>query len=208
MKKKLLNLNEKGFSLIELMVVVAIIGILAAVGIPAYNNYQLRARVATVDSTLNIIKKSFPVCMAANGNNWALCGTPNVNNTVRGEGISGEAALATPGSEKVCWLVTRESSGSEVTGCTQFDNGPTPDIPAKTELGVPIGTPCSTLVNTITCNNGTINGCNAAAGCAFRPRGATCPNPGTAFTGGTPDCGDGNTTSNVTVTCNTAGECT
>jgi len=55
MTKRIRN-NQKGFTLIELMIVVAIIGILAAIAIPNYLNYQLKAKTAEAKTNLGGIK--------------------------------------------------------------------------------------------------------------------------------------------------------
>jgi type IV pilus assembly protein PilA len=65
---------QKGFTLIELMIVVAIIGILAAVAIPAYGDYTARAQAAEAFTLMDGLKTPMTESFLADAT-WTLPGT-------------------------------------------------------------------------------------------------------------------------------------
>ena len=67
---------QKGFTLIELMIVVAIIGILAAVALPAYQDYTIRAKVSEIILAASSAKVAVAEHAQANGQMNSIANPP------------------------------------------------------------------------------------------------------------------------------------
>jgi type IV pilus assembly protein PilA len=71
---------QKGFTLIELMIVIAIIGILAAVALPAYQSYTAKAKFSEVVIAVGPVKTAIELCVQE-GTAVASCTVPTAITT-------------------------------------------------------------------------------------------------------------------------------
>jgi prepilin-type N-terminal cleavage/methylation domain-containing protein len=77
--------TESGFTLIELVIVIVILGILAAVAIPKYEDMREQARVATVKGQLGSIRSSIAIQYARNALNGSAT-FPTLDGTIFADG--------------------------------------------------------------------------------------------------------------------------
>ena len=89
---------QKGFTLIELMIVVAIIGILAAVALPAYQDYTVRAKITEGLGLANAVKADMTSSFASDGMNGVVA-------------YAAQLAAAPPASKYVTSIVIAPANG-------------------------------------------------------------------------------------------------
>lgn len=118
--------KSKGFTLIELMIVVAIIGILAAVAIPAYNDYTQTTKASAGIAGLSSFKTTVAMCFQKEGSlDECNAGTKGIPSAVAAGTINYLSAVDVAGGTITATLEAKDRTGGPigVTITPEVSNG-------------------------------------------------------------------------------------
>ena len=114
---------QQGFTLIELMIVVAIIGILAAVAIPAYQDYTIKAKLSELTSLTSPARMALGVYCSDNGGTLGTISGGSLS-TISGSATSGGTDIPLPAAKYMASGAVDGSTG-KITATTVSTGFPT-----------------------------------------------------------------------------------
>lgn len=100
--KKYSSFASQGFTLIELMIVVAIVAILAAIALPAYQTYTKKAKFTEVIAATGPVKTAIDICVQTGGPDCAAAG----NNAAAGSTAYVDSVAVTDTNGGTPWVIT------------------------------------------------------------------------------------------------------
>jgi type IV pilus assembly protein PilA len=114
-----MNRMQKGFTLIELMIVVAIIGILAAIAIPAYQDFTIRSKVTELINAAGVCKTSVSEYYQAKGQFPGAadsgCSTDGTANSAAPTVTAGTGVILVAAAGGLATQLTGNNSGTNLS---------------------------------------------------------------------------------------------
>jgi type IV pilus assembly protein PilA len=137
MDKRIFDMKrQSGFTLIELMIVVAIVAILAAIALPAYQNYTKKAKMTEVASATGKYKTAIEVCFQTKG---AACVLTDVqaSGAVAQGNVETLVSFTSP-DWKVTSYPTASGAAGTLSGLTAGSSGDAFEITTTTVADQPL----------------------------------------------------------------------
>jgi len=141
--------DKKGFTLIELMIVVAIIGILAAIAIPAYSDYTRKAKLGEVSNTVGALMSALNTHISEQGVSAAINPLTDAADTL---------GIAVP---------TKYISSVTVGACADADAD---GVITATIQGIGGGVDTTTMILTSRCGGGGARTWSGTVPAKYRPK--------------------------------------